>query len=33
LAAAESRERFIIGTLSSLIWACACAALVPMALA
>ncbi|MDJ0349283.1 hypothetical protein [Cryobacterium sp. PH29-G1] len=32
LAAAESRERFIIGTLSSLIWACACAALVPMAL-
>ncbi|WP_104199962.1 hypothetical protein [Cryobacterium sp. Y29] len=33
LAAAESRERFIIGTLSSLTWACACAALVPMALA
>jgi hypothetical protein len=32
LAASESRERFIIGTLSSLIWACACAALVPMAL-
>ena len=33
LAAAESRERFIIGTLSSLTWACACATLVPMALA
>ena len=32
LAAPESRERFIIGTLSSLIWACGCAALVPMAL-
>ncbi|MDJ0339589.1 hypothetical protein [Cryobacterium sp. PH31-O1] len=32
LAAAESRERFIIGTLASLLWACACAALVPMAL-
>ncbi len=32
LAAAESRERFIIGTLASLIWACACGALVPMAL-
>ena len=33
LAAAESRERFIIGTLASLTWACACGALVPMALA
>ncbi len=33
LAAAESRERFIIGTLTSLIWACACAWLVPLALA
>jgi len=28
LAAAEARERFIIGTLASLIWACASAALV-----
>jgi hypothetical protein len=33
LAASESRERFIIGTLTSLIWACACAWLVPLALA
>lgn len=33
LAAAESRERFIIGTLASLIWACACAALVRIAVA
>ena len=31
LAAAESRERFIIGTFASLIWACACAALVRLA--
>ncbi len=31
LAAAESRERFIIGTLASLIWACACAALAVIA--
>lgn len=31
LAAAESRERFIIGTFASLIWACACAALVHFA--
>ncbi|WP_022887034.1 hypothetical protein [Glaciibacter superstes] len=31
LAAAEARERFIIGTLASLIWACACAALVHFA--
>jgi hypothetical protein len=29
---AEARERFIIGTLVSLIWACACAALVRIAL-
>lgn len=29
---AESRERFIIGTLVSLLWACACAALVHFAL-
>lgn len=28
LGAAEARERFIIGTLVSLIWACACGALV-----
>ncbi|TFC97759.1 MULTISPECIES: hypothetical protein [Cryobacterium] len=33
LATAEARERFIIGTLASLIWACACAALVQIALA
>jgi len=32
LASAESRERFIIGTFASLIWACACAALVHLAL-
>ena len=32
LATAEARERFIIGTLASLIWACACAALVQIAL-
>ncbi|MFO7690241.1 MAG: hypothetical protein R6W83_06760 [Cryobacterium sp.] len=32
LAAAESRERFIIGTLASLIWACACAALAAIAI-
>ena len=32
LATAEARERFIIGTLASLIWACACAALVQVAL-
>jgi hypothetical protein len=31
LAAAESRERFIIGTFASLIWACACAILVRVA--
>ncbi|HEV7949037.1 MAG: hypothetical protein JWQ68_1396 [Cryobacterium sp.] len=31
LAAAEARERFIIGTFASLIWACACAALVTIA--
>lgn len=29
---AEARERFIIGTFASLIWACACAALVRLAL-
>jgi hypothetical protein len=28
LGAAEARERFIIGTLASLIWACACGAVV-----
>jgi hypothetical protein len=33
LAASEARERFIIGTLSSLTWACACAALVRLAIA
>jgi len=33
LAAAESRERFIIGTFASLIWACSCAALVRLAIA
>jgi len=32
LASAESRERFIIGTFASLIWACSCAALVHLAL-
>lgn len=32
LAAAESRERFIIGTLASLTWSCACAALVHIAI-
>ncbi|MCY7288619.1 MAG: hypothetical protein LH624_10320, partial [Cryobacterium sp.] len=32
LATAEARERFIIGTLASLIWACACAALVQIGL-
>ncbi|MEO6200034.1 MAG: hypothetical protein ABIX44_02610 [Cryobacterium sp.] len=32
LAAAEARERFIIGTFASLIWACACAALVRLAI-
>src|SRR5680860_906082 len=32
LASAESRERFIIGTFASLIWACTCAALVHLAL-
>ena len=32
LAAAEARERFIIGTFASLIWACACAALVGLAI-
>lgn len=31
LSSAEARERFIIGTLASLIWACACAALVRLA--
>jgi len=31
LSAAEARERFIIGTFASLIWACACAALVRLA--
>ena len=31
LSAPESRERFIIGTFASLIWACACAALVHVA--
>lgn len=33
LAAAEARERFIIGTFASLIWACSCAALVRLAVA
>lgn len=33
LEAAESRERFIIGTLASLIWACAAAILVRLAVA
>lgn len=32
LAAAESRERFIIGTLSSLLWACLVGALVRLAI-
>ncbi|MFT2817664.1 hypothetical protein [Leifsonia sp. A12D58] len=32
LSAPESRERFIIGTFASLIWACACAALVQVAI-
>ncbi|TFB56000.1 hypothetical protein [Cryobacterium tagatosivorans] len=32
LSAAEARERFIIGTFASLIWACACAALVRLAI-
>lgn len=32
LAAAEARERFIIGTLASLVWACAVAALVRLAI-
>ncbi|MDH6236653.1 hypothetical protein [Cryobacterium sp. CG_9.6] len=32
LSSAESRERFIIGTFASLIWACACAALVSLAI-
>ena len=32
LAAAESRERFIIGTLSSLLWACVVGALVRLAI-
>lgn len=32
LDAAEARERFIIGTLASLTWACACAALIRLAL-
>jgi hypothetical protein len=31
LSSAEARERFIIGTFASLIWACACAALVRVA--
>ncbi|MDY7543338.1 MULTISPECIES: hypothetical protein [Cryobacterium] len=31
LTEAETRERFIIGTFASLIWACACAALVKIA--
>lgn len=31
LASGEARERFIIGTLTSLIWACACAILVSLA--
>lgn len=32
LDAAEARERFIIGTFVSLIWACACGALIVLAL-
>jgi hypothetical protein len=32
LTEAETRERFIIGTFASLIWACACAALVEIAI-
>ncbi|MFV0374530.1 hypothetical protein [Microbacterium sp.] len=32
LATAEARERFIIGTLASLLWACLCAATVRLAL-
>jgi hypothetical protein len=32
LAAAEARERFIIGTLSSLLWACILGALVRLAI-
>ena len=32
LAAAEARERFIIGTLSSLLWACIVGALVRSAI-
>ncbi|WP_130175976.1 hypothetical protein [Cryobacterium sp. SO1] len=31
LASSEARERFIIGTFASLIWACACAVLVSLA--
>ena len=31
LASSEARERFIIGTFASLIWACACAILVSLA--
>ena len=33
LEAAEARERFIIGTLASLIWACVCAGLFRLAVA
>lgn len=33
LSSPESRERFIIGTFASLIWACSCAALVHLAIA
>ena len=33
LATAEARERFIIGTLASLLWASACAVLVRLAIA
>lgn len=32
LAAPEARERFIIGTLASLVWACVCGAIVRLAL-
>jgi hypothetical protein len=32
LASAEARERFIIGTLASLLWACAAGALVRLAI-
>ena len=32
LATPAARERFIVGTLASLVWACAVAAITPLAL-